>query len=607
MLGRLTPSDFSPWLWSQEVPWQNYVITRRVLSLTAERATDTLSEVERDALETAFKEALIYAGAAQNIMDVLLANLPAGAPKPTVGDIRIALAELEKVYPAGAALWLQARDEIEKEQGTARNLSFTIGFSAKRFAANEAELYHIRDADRALARQVLESLDIEAKYRDWMYDTLKGQLARAYRDISWVVNEHGERVYGAEWMQEVADRTRKSLDTGEYWQTYGQIWQAREKELASLPVGATYDSRKSIYDFWNDVTKGLNAAYPEIRREWSPYNKSMETVQERIIHEFVSLIEHSEPGYMPDDETWDEYQLRVIEFEDQQLDEVAGRAWIQMNNSHADNPLMMDALVTFGDYGQRLRAYSSPEAREAYHRQYDNGLDALNKAWKEMYWEPYWEAVEGSSSYTRSLEEFIFMEQYGGPARPTNQQLVDWVMEQYPERFDEQELLESIDDGEILTVQERLGEGKSEIWGQSQEIWDIVTRAGPKKDKLLAKLDYPTQGSLNNTWWDTAGDLSAWHDPEEAQRFYNKIVAAAAELEAEGELPAELSREELEEFSQAYEDYQRFKQMRDLMFNVPENGYFDLYALSDLERENYNNSRANFADLNPAFKKYYYD
>ena len=199
------------------------------------------------------------------------------------------------------------------------------------------------------------------------------------------------------------------------------------------------------------------------------------------------------------------------------------------------------------------------------------------------------------------------MEQYGGPARPTNQQLVDWVMEQYPERFDEQELLESIDDGEILTVQERLGEGKSEIWGQSQEIWDIVTRAGPKKDKLLAKLDYPTQGSLNNTWWDTAGDLSAWHDPEEAQRFYNKIVAAAAELEAEGELPAELSREELEEFSQAYEDYQRFKQMRDLMFNVPENGYFDLYALSDLERENYNNARANFADLNPAFKKYYYD
>ena len=180
-------------------------------------------------------------------------------------------------------------------------------------------------------------------------------------------------------------------------------------------------------------------------------------------------------------------------------------------------------------------------------------------------------------------------------------------MEEYPERFDEQELLESIDDGEILTVQERLGEGKSEIWGQSQEIWDIVTRAGPDKSKLLEKLDYPTQGSLNNTWWDTAGDLSAWHDPEEAQRFYNKIVAAAAELEAEGELPAELSREELEEFSQAYEEYQRFKQMRDLMFNIPANGYFDLFTLTDTERDSYDNMKYNFGQQHPVFQKWYGD
>ena len=598
ILHRLVPDDWAPFIWSAEVPWTNYIVTRRVIGLTAEAAEFTHTPEERLALSDAMHNAIQFANVLQTIEDDK-------GERITQEDYEIALEQAREEWPEGAKLWEQARQEIWDENAVARNLSWNIGFSVKRFASSEAEVARIVQYDSMLADHTADNLGIEEEYREWLHETLEGKIAKAYRTISWVVDDEGNRVYKEAWMEEVVGRMAHSSHLSQYWEKYGQIWEARETELAHLPIGTPYEERAAIYEHWDGVLRLLDEAFPDARGEWSPYNKHMETLKERILHDFVRQVEHQEPGWQPDEETWDEYQLRLVGWRNEHSDTAANTVRVNMLADYANNEIMSNAIEEFGAGGMMLMGYSSVEARDAYHRQYDDELDALERVWAENYRNVYWERLEALQGYTRSFEEATFLNEFEGLERPTNQQLTDWVMEEYPERFDEGTLMQILNDNSVLTIQDRMEYGKDEWWYEADKIWDILTRVGPNRRKLTDKMSFVHAGSLDNTWWDSGGDLvNGWYNEERRREFMAEVHSAAAELEAEGELP-ELTIELHEQFKIAYEAYQEYKKHRNDKFRVPEGEPFDTTDFTSQDWEQFKRLRFGFAADNPVWAQYF--
>ena len=83
-----------------------------------------------------------------------------------------------------------------------------------------------------------------------------------------------------------------------------------------------------------------------------------------------------------------------------------------------------------------------------------------------------------------------------------------------------------------------------------------------------------------------------------------EVHSAAAELEAEGELP-ELTIALHEQFKIAYEAYQAYKKNRNDKFGVPEGEPFDTTDFTSQDWEQFKRLRFGFAADNPVWAQYF--
>ena len=108
------------------------------------------------------------------------------------------------------------------------------------------------------------------------------------------------------------------------------------------------------------------------------------------------------------------------------------------------NALHEDQQFDSASFFNELVAMSNKEGLEGYEKQTDDVFDALNKGWKALYWDEYWNGVIGKSGYDVDLAETDFYNKH--PEPPSSEELYAWIAEYYgPEKFTSAEIKKWVD------------------------------------------------------------------------------------------------------------------------------------------------------------------
>lgn len=396
----------------------------------------------------------------------------------------------------GNALWDETYKELTNQNALQSAGSFFTGFYAKPFSDSQAELYALRNELNLLKSSMnnefqasIFQLDGDAQSRWDRYlnaqDIEENQLYRLYVQSGWVRNEAGNLVSDP---IERAKYLKEAILAEQKQQAYYSGAEALRKRLdltlRELPIGASYDVIAKEYDRYYENLNKLRAenefAYDRSFGTWKP----VELIQSGIRDEFYYVLLSTRPRW--DENTpYDEYQRKMAAWE-QSLPMMAPdvmKTFLQRNDITAilDN-LKDDQKINTKFWMDLNKESQSVEGIKRWQLEQDDLFDALNNAWSELYWRPYWENAQGLDSTERDLYDYDF-EQNNPP--PTAEQLYSWIRQTYGTKFTLDDVRKWVNGTEVLDIEKRLIQQRTQEQTLRNQIWDYMAWLGPSKDREM--------------------------------------------------------------------------------------------------------------------------
>src|SRR5678815_2550074 len=96
---------------------------------------------------------------------------------------------------------------------------------------------------------------------------------------------------------------------------------------------------------------------------------------------------------------------------------------------------------------------TNPEGMGIWKKSTDDVFDALNNAWRALYFDEYWNAGVTAGGYAGDLAENDFLAKH--PTPPNGGELFMWIQANYGDKFTREEILKYADESGALTVEER--------------------------------------------------------------------------------------------------------------------------------------------------------
>lgn len=521
-------SDFtrttSDLLVGSEVPWMDYIVERRMLANVVEKF-DGLNDVEKLKLA---KEAT-------------------------------AAIKMREAHP----LWQQTKREIQTGELIRTWAGYFTGVYAKEFTDGEIQLLALRNDINILRDTINDQIGAEIigldpsaenryeHYKNVRYYTAEGYVHQVYNSMRYtqvpdLTEASGFRTLTGE---ERRDYITNKLYTDEVTKAYFESASALQNELQArlqaAGVGAPSEVTSSIWDWYNKARVALDndPMYKDAWRTWSFGYKPESMLEDYFRSTWWQIVKEGQPKYDPATETYDEYQVRLEEWK-QALPSIAQSLASQFEQQlpgllnvspesyqrrlrNAGIELPGNRQLNIKPLVDKLMQETTYEGYQAWDKQNDTPLQALNKAWQEMYWDPYWDALRGLSGYQRTLAERQYL---AGTPKPSEAELIDWVVENYGDKFDPADLSVLMKNTPISSVEERIAP-QSDEERSAQKVWDILAMAGPNKKALQDEFErLGGYWSDVSTWYNVGGDPAAWADPEKFQAFYDKLKQAATNL-----------------------------------------------------------------------------
>jgi hypothetical protein len=498
-----------------EVPWMDYMVERRLLANLSQ-------EIRRD---------------------------PANATT-LVSQMTEAIKGRED-----SSLWNETKREMEESDLARDYAGYFTGVYAKEFTDAEVDFQHLRDEVnfyRAMVNDMIGAdvfdLDPEATnrydfYSKLAYETPEGAAVNLYNNLRWVESPTGQELQGEARREAILKKLSQQEVTDAYHLALSTKYQWYQEQLKALPVGADSKLRQKLYQDYireRDLIEN-NEMYAEATRSWAMGFKPEEMVYEHFQELWWQLLEETRPQYDGDD--WNDYQAQLAQWTldmpflattlasavglnqmlTTQLRIPEGEELPESVEMAGGRQLDTKAVI------QNLISQTTPENYAAWQQSKDSPMRAMDKAWQELYWNKYWDTVNGLSGYERELAEQNFVINF---PKPTTEAMTQWVMQNYPGRFDPATLQKSVEGRQVESVPSRLAP-KDPIETMEQDIWDTLMMAGPNKDALQKA--YEQMGGywasdISGLWYGSGGNSSAWSDPAKFQMFHDKLVEAAAQL-----------------------------------------------------------------------------
>ena len=477
-----------------QVPWKGYLVARELLSITAVTIADTTDPSEK----------------------LRLARLAETALQSQEGE-----------------LYEQARDNIERSEYTARLFGYLSGAYAKKFGVGERELFRVRDEANRLARKIASDANYEEIYKTWRYETGEGVLRGLYGSISWVRDENDEPVYRDRWWEEVSSGITTSQQKTAYLAERNRLWANLQAGIFELAIGDSQGAAELATEYY-DADDELKEKYPEARFKWSPYFKSDATIKEYIIGVFMGYLRDLKPRYDKTEETFPEYEERLENWYEVVIPASAAPALAHVVEelTEEEEGVVIDGVETtkvtgvdlqtaIGD-GSVLLAMANREAYDTWDLTTDGVYDALNRVWRDNFYNRYWDLVAERSGYERDVAEQIFADEF--PERPGEDEIVEWVFNLYGQQFEEKDLRDAINGRDIYSVEEKMTRNDTPEETMAREIWNVIAWVGPNKKALRDAMGDEVEWL--DFWYKTDGDPTAFGDNEEFHAFYDMIMDA---------------------------------------------------------------------------------
>lgn len=520
-----------------EVPWHDYLVERRILE-------NVYSQVQN-----------------MNI--------------PEADKLKLVNAAEEAIKAKGDnALWAATYKEVTQEEWVNSMTSFFTGYHPKQFSDVQADMrsmlfenYKLRSALNNEFQSDIFDLpanaeDRYANYLDRM-DTPDGWIYRLYSEIGWVRDENKNLV------NDPKDRAKflaLAIEQDEQQQLYydkmGKLQQEYNDRVRALPVGAPWEQRQTIYEWYSTEREKLEVLRTQEKLKGT--NKPSEMIQDDLTREWFQTLKSTKPIWnINKGETYGEYQARVTEWEASLPDIAAsymGKFQRRLDVEETLHNLKADQRFDTGTLYGELLAMSNVEGLEQWDKENDDVFDALNKAWKATYWDGYWNAVIGKDGYDVDLAERDFYSQ--NPEPPNSQALYAWIAGYYgDDRFTFDDISRWTEDTQVLSVEDRrlLEQDDKEDYKKRQDIWNMLSWIGPGNRN---------RGVFNEAFANSGGDpdmLTVWYEeagegyqtqPDKLDKLHADLTEAMKLLQLK-----EPTRAELLQFVQAQNENDTFKQL----------------------------------------------
>jgi hypothetical protein len=303
--------------------------------------------------------------------------------------------------------------------------------------------------------------------------------------IRYVQRDDGYQAFGEERREILELKIREDAATDAYYEAIGDLIEQRDAKFQSLPeIGGSSTLTREIWDWYFEQRNVIEDQfmYETARRPWGPGYKTPKMIQDHFDDMWFYMLKETRPTYNPEEETYTEYQIRLLEWE-QQIPSIAQSmqsamtmatmegGWLNMRDSQ------FQQLGPLDQYISNLIQRTDAEAYNQWDLQRDSVYEALDKAWSSLYLDSYWLAVEGQSGPARELAERQWQKEH--PTPPSDEEYVEWILQMYGNKWTTEEILEAINGRPSEELQDRLDERLGQYAEQTNHIWDTLSWIAP--------------------------------------------------------------------------------------------------------------------------------
>jgi hypothetical protein len=460
-------------------------------------------------------------------------------------------------------LWIEARERYYRKSATTSMIGYLTGFYPKVFSEAEAEILRIRDEINVFKSNInkdmgalmfLPDVSREARYQtsaNQRYDTPEGWISNFYASSRYVTLPDDTPARAEERRVLMAEQIHQDSITSAYWESLSALQEWFVESLAEHPIGVDYNTTAAIYDQffeWQALLES-NPLYVTARTHSVSGYKPTTQIEGYLEDKFWRHLRSSKPNpgdprygedggwalYDEDMELWrldlpNLAKVAVRSFGLVVMDYLTGGAGLNAEQAQA---VLNGQYETFGgvevDIPNMLTDLVNmvtPEAFEEWSLSQASARSALDAAWKEMVWNPYWAAVEGTRGSARELAEMQYKRLN---PHPSDEMLIDWVIQNYPEGQFTPEELEYFLQKSSITYEDRLEAGQ-ETDPRSVMIdraWELARRVPPAAGDNIE--NFLAASSVDPDLWDDLWDMQLAgldaKDPEDMERLQEFVSA----------------------------------------------------------------------------------
>lgn len=543
-------------LFNPDVSWEDYMIERRLLANGLEILEGTsMTEAEKVQYFKTMVLAVNFStnvrvetaeGVARKMVDI---NNDGNfiSEESLTSQQRQMLAEAEE-------MWKRTRNELEDSEYWRGVVGYFTGIYAKEFTTAEADLLETRDQINALKWSITSAMgwdvnseeiarlfgeyaydaeELRKRYTDARYDSWAGKVSGLYGTLGWIDIPHVPPG-GGQWTlkeyqeirkQILAERISQELTDTAYFDAVGVLWQATQAQLAQVPIGDTL-TRSKIWSSYFESRMALdtNPLYAGTSKSWVLGYRKQEQIEDHFRDYMFQMIKETKPVY--DREIYESYSEYQADYQ-RWLAEIPelSKPMVRMFQS--------ELMQYFGTemQGQDLPAIYNQILTEltgdgylAWEKSNDSPLDAANEAWKVLYMDEYFNAIEGKSGTAFEIAQAEFLQKHPGP--PNTDELIAWILQNYPGQFTSDQLKVAIEGVQVFDVDDKFYDPENPFSNDEDRVWELLSwiPSGSAYGDFID--EYVKNGGKESDldiWYAVGGMAGAYKDPEKFKEFLKTI------------------------------------------------------------------------------------
>ena len=338
-------------------------------------------------------------------------------------------------------------------------MGYFTGIYPKWYTPGAIEVYALRDELNLLRESVnneiaakiffpeMQPSELYDLWNDTRYETALGLMWDIRRNVSWVETDEGTPVTGLARREQINKGFEADARRNSYYAEQEVIYEWRDEQIRGLPVGIKYDDPAYV-EIRNITTQrilNLQSDYQDVAPHWNPWsirNKPQEMVDQIALNNIMRQIEMFKPEWNPDDGmTYPEYKV-LLEKWRANIPNEAKRILPLILQQLTDRPIQIYNDQDVIGAINRAVEMATAESYDGWKKDNTSVSGAILDGYNTLFMNEYLDILynmKNDARKTLAMQEWV----QNNP-KPTNDELFEWVMAEYGDRFTAEQVKEAL-------------------------------------------------------------------------------------------------------------------------------------------------------------------